>query len=96
MLEFNRDGQVLWRYDVTGGPGMLDHPSLAERLPSGVIMLNDDYGDRMVAIDPVTDALVWQYGVTGVAGTRPGLLDTPDGFDLLLPGGVTPTHPATG
>ena len=30
-------------------------------------MLNDDYNDRMVAIDPVTGALVWQYGVTGEA-----------------------------
>ena len=26
----------------------------------------------------------------------PGLLNTPDGFDLLAPGGTTPTHPTTG
>jgi outer membrane protein assembly factor BamB len=96
VIEFDRAGQVSWSYDVTSGPGELNHPSLAERLPSGVIMLNDDYGDRMVAIDPVTDALVWQYGVTGVAGTGPGMLNTPDGFDLLMPGGATPTHSATG
>jgi outer membrane protein assembly factor BamB len=96
VLEFTRQGQITWRYDVGSGPGELNHPSLAERLPSGVIMLNDDYNDRVVAIDPATDALVWQYGVTGVPGTVPGLLNTPDGFDLLLPGGATPTHPATG
>ncbi len=59
-------------------------------------MVNDDYYDRMVAIDPSTRALVWQYGVTGRAGTSPGLLDTPDGFDLLGRGGTTPTHPFTG
>ena len=46
ILEFNRQGQILYRYDVTSGPGMLDHPSLAEELPNGVIMLNDDDGDR--------------------------------------------------
>jgi hypothetical protein len=58
-------------------------------------MVNDDYNDRMVAIDPATRALVWQFGVDGHAGTRPGLLNTPDGFDLLAPDGTTPTHPTT-
>ncbi|HEY5024666.1 MAG TPA: PQQ-binding-like beta-propeller repeat protein [Acidimicrobiales bacterium] len=96
FIYMNRAGQVLYRYDVASGPGMLDHPSLAERIPSGVIMLNDDYANRMVAIDPTTGALVWQYGITDAAGTAPGMLNTPDGFDLLAPGGSTPTHPATG
>jgi len=96
ILEFNRQGRILYRYRAPSGPGMLNHPSLAEILPSGVIMVNDDYNNRMVAIDPVTRALVWQYGVTGRHGTRPGKLRIPDGFDLLLPGGSTPTHPTTG
>ena len=86
----------MYRYQPTSGPGKLDHPSLVELLPSGVFMVNDDYNDRMVAIDPSTKALVWQYGVTGHAGTAPGLLNTPDGFDLLAHGGITPTHPTTG
>jgi glucose dehydrogenase len=59
-------------------------------------MLNDYYNDRLVAIDPGTGALVWQYGVTGEAGVATGLLDVPDGFDVLGPGGSTPTHTATG
>ncbi|MHB8506034.1 MAG: kelch repeat-containing protein [Acidimicrobiales bacterium] len=96
ILEFTRQGRVVWRYDATSGDGMLKMPSLAERLPSGLIMVNDDYNDRVVAIDPSTDCIVWQYGLTGVAGTAPGLLSTPDGFDVLAPGGVTPTHPQTG
>ena len=66
------------------------------QVPGGVIIANDDYNDRIVAIDPTTGALVWQYGITGVAGTAPGYLNTPDGFDILAPGGVTPTHPMTG
>ena len=33
ILEFNREGQILYRYDISGGPGRLDHPSLAEMLP---------------------------------------------------------------
>jgi len=96
FVEFDRHGKILYRYGPASGPGMLNHPSLAELLPSGVIMANDDYNDRMVAIDPATGALVWQYGVTGKPGTGPGQLNIPDGFDLLLPDGATPTHPATG
>jgi len=96
VLEFTRSGQILYRYQVTNGPGMLDHPSLAELLPSGAIMANDDYRNRMVAFDPRTGALVWQYGLNNQAGTAPGMLNTPDGFDLLLPDGSTPTHSATG
>lgn len=96
VIEFNRQGRVLYRYQPTSGPGVLNRPSLVELLPSGAFMLNDDYNDRMVAIDPVTGALVWQYGATGDAGTSPGLLNTPDGFDVLGPGGANPTHPATG
>lgn len=96
ILEFNRAGHILYRYDPRSGPGMLNHPSLTERLPSGVFMVNDDYNNRMVAIDPATGALVWQYGITGRPGTAPGQLHTPDGFDLLLPNGSTPTHPTTG
>jgi hypothetical protein len=96
ILEFNRAGRILYRYRVPSGPGMLNHPSLVELLPSGVFMANDDYNNRMVAIDPATRALVWQYGVTGRHGTGPGKLRVPDGFDLLLPNGTTPTHRATG
>jgi len=96
IVEFDRRGRILYRYQPTSGLGALDHPSLVERLPSGVFMVNDDYNDRMVAIDPSTRALVWQYGADGHPGTAPGLLNTPDGFDLLAPGGNTPTHPTTG
>jgi hypothetical protein len=96
ILEFNRQGQVLYKYAPESGPGELDHPSLTELLPSGVFMTNDDYRNRMVAIDPATQALVWQYGVDDVPGTAPGYLNTPDGFDFLLPDGTTPTHPSTG
>jgi len=96
ILEFNRRGHILHRYRATSGPGRLNHPSLAEMLPSGVFMVNDDFNNRMIAIDPATGALVWQYGITGRHGTGPGTLHTPDGFDLLLPNGSTPTHRTTG
>jgi outer membrane protein assembly factor BamB len=96
IVEFDRAGHILWQYRVPSGHGMLDHPSLAEVLPSGVICVNDDYRHRVLMIDPKTKAIVWQYGVDDVSGTAPGLLNTPDGFDLLAPDGTTPTHPWTG
>jgi hypothetical protein len=96
ILEFNRAGKILYRYVVSSGPGRLNQPSLAERLPSGVFMANDDYRHRVVAIDPVTKALVWQYGVTDKPGTTRGMLKIPDGFDVLMNNGSTPTHSATG
>jgi hypothetical protein len=96
FIEFNRAGKILYRYGPSSGTGELNQPSLVEQLPSGVLMANDDYNDRIMAIDPATGALVYQYGRTGVVGTAPGLLDIPDGFDLLGPHGTFPTHPATG
>ena len=95
-LEFTRSGQVTWLYDAPSGDAMLKKPSLAERLPNGLIMLNDDYRDRVVVIDPATHSIVWQYGLTDVPGTSPGLVSIPDGFDNLLANGITPTHPVTG
>ncbi|HEX3360750.1 MAG TPA: kelch repeat-containing protein [Solirubrobacterales bacterium] len=96
IYEFNRAGKILWSYSPTHGEGMLNHPSLAERLPNGLIAANDDYRDRVVIIDPKTKKIVWQYGTTGEPGTGPGHLHIPDGFDLLAPNGTTPTHPFTG
>ena len=96
FIEFTREGMVTYRYQPAAGQGEMNQPSLTEMLPSGVFMTNDDYRDRMVAIDPVTQALVWQYGVTDNPGTAPGYLNTPDGFDLLMDNKTLPLHPLTG
>jgi hypothetical protein len=95
LYEFDRAGRILWSYRPHGGPRMLDHPSLAERLPNGLIAVNDDYRDRVAVIDPRTKQIVWQYGRTDAPGRGADRLKTPDGFDLLV-GRTTPTHPQTG
>ncbi len=96
ILTVQRSGTIVWEYDALSGDAALKKPSLAERLPNGLIMVNDDYRNRVVVIDPRYDTIVWQYGITDVAGTTPGLLSIPDGFDLLAADGSTPTHPQTG
>ena len=78
-----RTGRVLWRYQPASGPGELDHPSLATMLPNGDVLVGDDYNDRIVIIDRASKRIVWQYGQKGVAGTQPGLLNIPDGFDYI-------------
>ncbi|MCA1839834.1 MAG: hypothetical protein ABR507_08915 [Actinomycetota bacterium] len=96
ILEFTREGKILWSYRPGSGPGMLDHPSLAERLPNGLIGVNDDYRHRMLLIDPKSNEIVWQYGTTDVPGDSDGMLNTPDGFDIREADGTAPTHPSTG
>ena len=52
-------------------------------LPNGLVAVNDDARHRVVVIDPKTNAIVWQYGHTDVAGSSAGYLTRPDGMDFL-------------
>ncbi len=82
-LIMTRHGRVLWRYGPSSGPGELDHPSLALRIAPDLIAINDDFRHRVVLVSISKRRIVWQYGHTGVAGRRPGYLNTPDGLALL-------------
>jgi hypothetical protein len=59
------------------------------------ILVNDDYSDRVIVIHPVSNRIVWQYGHTGVAGSRPGYLSKPDGVDGTPPDSMLIAHAAT-
>jgi len=89
VVEFNARGHLLWRFRG------LNHPSLALPLPNGDILVNDDFADRVIVIDPITHRIVWQYGHTGRAGTAPGYLNDPDGVDLTPPDSMLISHAAT-
>lgn len=82
---FDRTGRLRWRYRPRKGAAPLDHPSLALPLPNGDFLLNDDFNDRVIVIDPHTNQVVWQYGHTGIPGRAPGYLSRPDGVDLVPP-----------
>ncbi len=94
IVEFDRTGQLLWRFAPTG-PRALDKPSLAEPLPNGDVIANDDFNHRVIIIDPRTDRIVWQYGHTGVPGIGPGYLRIPDGLDLAPPRSLLIRHAST-
>ena len=89
VVEFTASGRLLWRF------GGLSHPSLALPLPNGDVLVNDDYNDRVIVIDPVTNRIVWQYGHTGRPGTGAGFLNDPDGVDLTPPDSLLMVHAAT-
>ncbi len=82
---FSTAGKVKWRYKPRNAAGKLDDPAIAFMLRGGFVIVSDEGNDRVVVIDPLTDEIVWQYGHTGVAGSRPGYLDQPVGIDLAPP-----------
>jgi outer membrane protein assembly factor BamB len=82
---FDRTGRLHWRYRPRPGAAQLDHPSLALPLPNGDFLVNDDFNDRVIVVDPRSNRVVWQYGHTGVPGSAPGYLSRPDGVDLAPP-----------
>ena len=66
VVELTRSGHVVWSFGDASGVNSLDRPSLAIRLPNGLIAINDDWRHRVIIVDPKTNRIVWQYGHTGV------------------------------
>jgi hypothetical protein len=91
---FDAGGRLLWRYRPTGSSA-LNHPSLALPLPNGDVIATDDANDRVIVVDPKTNAIVWQYGVRGEPGDASGLLNAVDGLDLVPPYSDLVVHAAT-
>jgi outer membrane protein assembly factor BamB len=83
IVETTPAGRIVWSFGSPSGSDRLNKPSLAVRLPNGLIAANDDWNHRVILIDPKTKRIVWQYGHTGVPGSGPGFLNKPDGLDLL-------------
>jgi outer membrane protein assembly factor BamB len=86
VVSVSPTGRLLWRYGPASGAGRLDHPSLADPLADGTIILNDDLRDRVILLNPKTGRILWQYGATGIAGRGANRLHIPDGIDLIPPG----------
>jgi hypothetical protein len=78
-------GKPTWDYFHKDGEGALDHPSIARELPdTGDVLIVDDLHDRVIVVDRQTKKIIWQYGVKGVKGHKPGYLNYPDGVDIDL------------
>lgn len=89
VLELDwRTGKVLWSFGPRSGPGELDQPTLARVLPDGNVLVVDSGNDRVIVIDRASKTIVWQYGHSGVAASRPGYLDRPTTATLVPLGGI--------
>jgi hypothetical protein len=73
---------IIWSYGTPGdpgsGPGQLDKPHSAERVPVGNILVADEDADRVIEIDRETREVVWQYGLTDQPGDGEGRLKEPN------------------
>jgi DNA-binding beta-propeller fold protein YncE len=84
IVELNAaTGATVWTYAPVSGAGELDRPALARVLPGGDVLVADSGNDRVIVIDPKTNAIVWQYGHTHLPGSAPGYLHTPGSVTLV-------------
>ena len=75
VLRVAANGTVLWRY-APSGAGQLNHPSIAIPLASNRIAICDDFGNRIIVVDPTTSRVVWEW-----SGNAAYHLVRPDGLD---------------
>ena len=75
VLRVAANGTVLWRY-APSGAGQLNHPSIAIPLASNRIAICDDFGNRIIIVDPTTSRVVWEW-----SGNAAYHLVRPDGLD---------------
>lgn len=84
---FGPAGHVRWNFTPTGA-NQLNHPSSAQLLSNGDVLICDDHNDRMIVVQPTgptSGKIVWQYGQTGIAGTAPGQLADASGVIPVTP-----------
>jgi len=85
-------GNIIWQYgqfEVTGfGPNQLNTPVQNTYLPNGHILITDQGNQRIIEVRPADNAIVWQYGQNGVAGTGPNQLSNPNAAELLANGNI--------
>jgi len=62
VLRLAPDGMVLWRYDAGGN---LKNPSSAIPLAANRVAIGDDFGDRVIVVDPTTNETVRVYTSAG-------------------------------
>ena len=68
------DGTVLWRYAPAGPVSY--NSSIAIPLASNRIAICDDFGNRIIIVDPTTSRVVWEW-----SGNAAYHLVRPDGLD---------------
>jgi outer membrane protein assembly factor BamB len=88
----DRAGRIFWQYGRTGVAGAdfneLDTPVCAVFLPCSHVLITDQGNNRVIEVSIITKEIVWQYGMTGVAGTKRNQLNSPNSAELLENGNI--------
>jgi hypothetical protein len=86
------NGQIFWQYGQAGVTGsdanQLNTPVCAVQLPGSRDILITDQGNQRVIEVNNAKQIVWQYGTTGVSGSGPNQLNSPNSAELLTNGNI--------
>ena len=97
VLIVGRNGDIIWQYGkggITGsGPNELNTPVHSLFLTGfphhpGAHVLITDQGNQRIILVNLAHKIVWQYGMTGVAGNGPNQLSNPNSAEVLKNGHI--------
>jgi hypothetical protein len=92
VMLVDEEGRIVWQYGQFGVTGsddnQLDTPVQATFLPTGSVLITDQANDRIIDVSIRTRHIIWQYGMTGVAGDGPDQLNGPNSAELLANGHI--------
>ena len=88
----DRAGRIFWQYGRTGVAGSdfneLNTPVCAVFLPCAHVLITDQGNHRVIEVSIITKKIVWQYGTTGVPGTKRNQLNSPNSAEWLVNGHI--------
>jgi hypothetical protein len=92
VMLVDEEGRIVWQYGQFGVTGSDDNelntPVQATFLPTGSVLITDQANDRIIDVSIWTHHIIWQYGMTGVAGAGPDQLNGPNSAELLANGHI--------
>jgi len=94
VIEVSPEGELVWQYGTGGvsgtGDNLLCYPWDAERLPDGTTIITEKDNCRIIRVASLGPAgsIIWQYGLTHVRGTEPGMLADPGAAHMLESGNL--------
>jgi hypothetical protein len=92
VMLVDEEGRIVWQYGQFGVTGFDDNqlntPVQATFLPTGSVLITDQANDRIIDVSIFTHQIIWQYGMTGVAGDGFDQLNGPNSAELLANGHI--------
>jgi outer membrane protein assembly factor BamB len=97
VMLVNQSGSIIWQYGDAGVAGagfnQLNTPVCSviflgfQRRFGPHVLITDQGNQRVIVVDR-RHRVVWQYGTTGVSGSGPNQLNTPNSAELLRNGNI--------